>query len=98
MGKTYIDFQITELVSGKKVVWKVTDSYINWLKDKHEWTNTEVVFELSEKGNATQIDFTHVGLTPEVECYDVCEEGWNDHITVSLVKLINEGKGRPRQF
>lgn len=98
MGKTFIDFQISELVPNKKVVWKVTDSDIHWLKDKKEWNGTEVVFEISEKEDSTQIDFTHIGLVPEIECYTVCEEGWNGHITKSLVKFINEGKGMPRQF
>jgi len=98
MGTTSVDFQITELVPNKKVVWKVTNSYIPWLKDKSEWNATEVVFEISEKGPATQIDFTHVGLVPGIECYEACEKGWNGHITVSLVKLINEGEGNPRQF
>jgi hypothetical protein len=35
-GKTFIDFQITELVPNRKVVWKLTDSHISWLKDKKE--------------------------------------------------------------
>ena len=98
MGKTFVDFQLIELVPNKKVVWNVTDSYINWLRDKKEWNGTEVVFEISEKENATQLDFTHIGLLPDIECYSVCEEGWNGHITISLVKFINEGKGMPKQF
>jgi hypothetical protein len=95
MGKTFADFQITELGPNKKVVWKVTDSYIYWLKDKKKWNGTEVVFEISEKENSTQIDFTHIGLVPEIECYDVCEEGSTRYITQSLFKLITEGKGEP---
>ena len=39
-----------------------------------------------------------IGLVPDIECYNVCEEGWNGHITISLVKFINEGKGMPKQF
>ena len=83
MGKTFVDFQITELMPNKKVVWKVTDSFINWLKDKKEWNDTEVDFEILEKEDASQIDFTHIGLVPEIECYNVCEEGRNAHITMS---------------
>ncbi len=98
MGRTFVDFQITELVPNKKIVWKVIDCNLPWLKDTKEWNNTEVVFEIYEKGNTTQIDFTHIGLVPGIECYDICEEGWNGHITKSLVKLINEGKGMPKQF
>ena len=94
-GETFVDFQISELVPNKKVVWKVTDCNLDWINNKKEWNNTEVVFEISEKENGAQIDFTHIGLTPGVECYNDCEVGWNGHITNSLVKLINEGKGMP---
>ena len=94
-GKTFVDFQISELIPGQKVVWKVTDCNLHWIKAKKEWNGTEVVFKLSEKKNTTQIDFTHIGLVPGVECYNDCEAGWNGHITNSLVKFINEGKGMP---
>ncbi len=94
-GETYVDFQISELVPNKKVTWKVTDCNLHWIKAKKEWNGTEVVFEISQKRNATQIDFTHIGLVPGVECYNDCEVGWNSHITNSLVKFINEGKGMP---
>lgn len=94
-GKTFVDFQITELIPNKKVVWKVTDCNLHWINNKKEWNGTEVIFEISEKKNGTQIDFTHVGLVPGVECYEDCEVGWKGHVTNSLVKFINEGKGMP---
>ncbi len=94
-GDTFVDFQISEFVPEKKVVWKVTNCNLHWINNKKEWNGTDVVFELSEKENATQIDFTHVGLVPGVECYNDCEVGWNGHLTQSLVRFINEGKGRP---
>ena len=77
------------------LVWKVTDCNLHWIKAKKEWKNTEVVFEISSENNKTTIDFTHVGLVPGVECYNDCEVGWNGHVTSSLAKLINEGKGNP---
>lgn len=89
---SFVDFVVSELVPGKKIVWKVVDCYLPWFEDKKEWNNTEVVFELSEEKGKTKIDFTHIGLVPEVECYDVCEKGWNSHID-TLEKFINEGKG-----
>ena len=92
-GETsFVDFVISEKIPNRKVVWKVTDCYLPWFKDKKEWNNTEVVFELSEENGKTKLDFTHVGLVPEVECYTVCEKGWDGHITKDLVKFINEGK------
>jgi len=94
-GDTFVDFQISEFVPEKKVVWEVTDCNLHWINNKKEWNGTDVVFELSEKENGTQIDFTHIGLVPGVECYKDCEVGWNGHITQSLAKFINEGKGMP---
>jgi hypothetical protein len=88
---SFVDFVVSEFVPGKKMVWKVTDCYLPWFQDKKEWNNTEVVFELSEENGKTKIDFTHVGLIPEIECYGVCEKGWNEHIN-TLDKFINEGK------
>jgi hypothetical protein len=98
MGKTFVDFEITELIPNKKVVWKVTDCFIPFVDNKKEWNDTEVVFEISKKGNTTQIDFTHIGLMPGVECYDACEAGWNNYIKSSLVKFINEGEGMPNMI
>ena len=95
-GETFVDFEISELVPNRKVVWKVTDCNLHWIKTKKEWNDTEIVFEISKNGNATQIDFTHIGLMPGFECYNDCEAGWNGHIAGSLVKLINEGEGTPQ--
>ena len=89
---SFVDFIVSELIPDKKMVWKVTDCYLPWFRDKKEWNNTEVIFQLSEESKKTKIDFTHIGLVPEVECYDVCEKGWNGHIN-TLNQLINEGKG-----
>lgn len=94
-GETFVDFEISELVPNEKTVWKVTDCNLHWLKNKKEWNGTEAVFEISEKKKSTQIDFTHKGLVPGMECYENCEEGWTHHITRSLVQLINNGKGMP---
>ena len=92
-GETYVTFKISEAIPGKKVTWLVTDSYLPWQNDKTEWTDTEVVFEISEENGVSKIYMTHVGLTPEVECFENCQAGWNHYIQKSLTKFINEGHG-----
>jgi len=94
-GETFVDFQVSEVVPNKKIVWKLTDCNLHWIDNKKEWNGTEVIFEISEKKNSTQMDFTHVGLVPGVECYKDCEVGWNEHVGDSLLKFINDGKGMP---
>jgi len=92
-GDTFVTFKIAEAIPGKKVSWLVTDCCLPWQNDKTEWTGTEVVFEISEENNATRIDMTHVGLTPEVECFENCQTGWNHYIKKSLFKFMEEGQG-----
>ena len=94
-GDTYVTFKVSELVPDVKAVWDVTDSYLHWLADKAEWTGTQLVWALSPTNEGTQISMTHVGLIPEVECYEQCEKGWSFFIAKSLFKYISEGKGMP---
>ena len=95
---TWVTFKIIESVTDKKIVWHVTDCYLPSFKDKTEWKNTDVVFEISEHGNSTQINFTHIGLVPEVECYNACIKGWTQYVTVSLLNLLSKGKGQPAEI
>lgn len=77
---TTVTLQVVEVVPNKKWVWLVTDCQMLWLKDITEWKNTHIVFEILEGEHQTRIDMTHVGLAPRVECYNVCEDGWNRHL------------------
>jgi hypothetical protein len=94
-GETFVTFKITELHPGRNIVWLVTDSNVQELKDKQEWTNTTVDWQIAADNDSTNIIMTHVGLTPAVECYEMCEKGWDFFTGKSLLKLINEGKGLP---
>ena len=87
--------KILELVPDRKVVWLVTASKLNFIKDEEEWKNTKISFELSRKDDKTQIHFTHFGLVPDVECFKACTKGWDYYIKGSLFKLLTEGKGTP---
>lgn len=88
-------FRLTEVIPNKKVVWQVLDNYFNFIKDKTEWIGTKVIFEIEEKDNATQLHFTHEGLIPQYECYEICHNAWRDYIQESLYDLIVKGKGKP---
>ncbi|HZY46362.1 MAG TPA: SRPBCC domain-containing protein [Candidatus Bathyarchaeia archaeon] len=89
--------KITELVPSKKVVWHVLDSYLDFVKDKTEWNGTDIVFEIDEKDDKTQLRFTHAGLVPDFECYDDCSNAWGGYINTSLKNLITKGKGKPNK-
>ncbi len=86
--------RVIELVPGKKILWLVTDSKLNFLKDKSEWTGTKIFFEITEIKNKTQLRFTHLGLTPGIECFGACSNGWSKLIQESLLSLVTTGKGK----
>jgi uncharacterized protein YndB with AHSA1/START domain len=87
--------KITEFVPGKKVVWHVSEAKLNFVKNKTEWTGTDVVFEINRKGKKTELRFTHLGLVPAFECYGDCSGAWGLYINDSLRSLITKGKGQP---
>jgi len=84
----YSKQKITELIPGKKIVWLVTDSNINFVEDKNEWTGTKIIFEVTKNGGKTEVCFTHVGLVPGIECYDGCSNAWGSYINSGLRNLI----------
>jgi uncharacterized protein YndB with AHSA1/START domain len=88
--------EIREMVPGQRVVWHIPQADINFVNDKTEWNNTDVVFAIHKRGGKTEVRFTHVGLVPRIECYGDCSGAWAFHLD-SLKKLITTGAGEPNR-
>ena len=89
------NMRLVEVIPNQKVVWLVKDNYFSFAKNKNEWRGNKIIFEITEKDNQTQLQFTQLGLVPEYECYDICENAWSTYIQKSLYSLITTGKGQP---
>jgi hypothetical protein len=90
--------RITELIRGKRIVWRVSDSSLTFVKDKSEWNDTEIVFDISERDGKTEVRFTHRGLVPQYECYGSCSNAWGMLINGNLRELILTGERQPDAF
>jgi len=90
----YSKQKVVEVIPGKKVVWLVTDSSLNFVENKTEWTGTKIIFEISKNNNKTWVRFTHQGLIPQYECFDSCSNAWSDIIKNGLRNLITTGTGK----
>ena len=84
--------RVTEFVPGKKIVWRVTEASLSFVKDKSEWVGTDIVFEINRKKDQTEVRFTHMGLEPNHECYNACSNAWGLLVNKNLRGHIMTGK------
>jgi hypothetical protein len=91
----YCKIQLTDVQPRKRVEWTILDNYFSFTSDKTEWIGTKGTFEISEKKGKTQLTFTHQGLVPAYECFDMCSDAWTTYIQDSLRDLIETGVGQP---
>jgi hypothetical protein len=71
-GETCGTFKIEEIIPCKKIVWRVIDCNLHFLTNKKEWKDTKMLREFSNNNNVSQIQFTPIGLTTLLECYEDC--------------------------
>jgi hypothetical protein len=74
-------------------------SIVQWTCLTHtglpDWEGTTIIFELGENPDgSTQLAFRHVGLVPNLDCYEQCRAGW-DHFLPSFRSYVEQGKGTP---
>jgi len=91
----YSKQRLTEVVPYSKIVWLVTESKLTFIDDESEWTGTRVVFDITKKGEQTEVRFTHIGLVPQGECYNDCSNAWSGYVNNSLKNLLTTGVGNP---
>ncbi len=69
-------FSVSAKADAMTIEWHVSQCAV--LPD---WVGTTPTFEFHEIGDAgTQVTFQHVGLNPEVECFEQCFVGWNKYM------------------
>jgi len=87
--------KLIEAVPNKKLLYHVLDNHFSFVEDKTEWINTKLVFEIEAEGEKIKITLTHEGLNSMHECYQICNESWDNYIKKSLFNFIELGKGSP---
>lgn len=87
--------KVVEWLPGQRVAWRVLDNHFSFVADRTEWIGTTIAFDIEPVGEGARLTFTHIGLVPDYECYDVCHDAWGTYIRGSLKALITSGSGRP---
>jgi uncharacterized protein YndB with AHSA1/START domain len=60
----------------------------------HEWLGTTVEIDLAPADGGTELRFRHVGLTPQLECWESCAAGWT-YFMASFQTFAATGTGTP---
>jgi uncharacterized protein YndB with AHSA1/START domain len=82
---------VDEATRPTSVRWTVTECTF-----EPDWVGTHPTFTITPvAGDASELEFRHVGLTDELECIDMCTAGWN-HYLASLRSYVETGRGNPR--
>ena len=86
-------FEAMELIDSKKIVLKCRHS--NHQHEglpatiQQEWLDSQLIWEFKQHNDHTEISFTHIGLTPELECFSVCQKGWDHYLGDGLNGYLN---------
>ena len=89
-GKQQIVMHVAPAEDGR-VVWQVQSAPLT-----PEWAGTTIVFAVSESASGSVLHFRHHGLTPRLDCFDMCFGGWT-HYVASLVAYAQTGEGSPER-
>lgn len=97
-GRNHKEMRI-ETLAPDAVEWRCTAAAIvtAGLARQDEWVGTRIVFRLTPEGACrTRLEFSHIGLTPALECYDLCRGGWQ-YFLASLQQYLETGRGTPHE-
>lgn len=89
LDKEYdVQVEITELVEGRTVAWKV-------LNGPEEWMGTQISFDLQEDSEkVTVVDFKHTNWKNTTDFMIQCNTKWAVFL-LSLKDLVETGHGKP---
>lgn len=81
------DLEVLELDPRGRVRWRVVDG-------PAEWIDTEIDWQLDQRGDWTILQFAHLGWREPVEFMGHCSTKWATYL-LSLKELVETGRGRP---
>ena len=97
-GETVWKFKIREYKPFEKISWECVEAHhvhIGLTDIETEWLGTKMYWSFNNYFDATEIEFLHKGLHPELNCFDVCRPAWDHFIVDSLKNYLETGIGYP---
>ncbi len=100
-GVSYWTFELMVADRPSRAEWKCVDAlHVHEGQPKAietEWLGTKVIWNIQDGPDGTVITLEHVGLVPQLLCYEICEMGWDMFFLGSLKQYLDTGTGAPHQ-
>jgi uncharacterized protein YndB with AHSA1/START domain len=80
---------VKSAIPASELAWHVTAC--DFLTD---WVGTTVRIKTRPAVGGCDVTFRHDGLTPQLECYDMCRAGWDQYVP-SLRDYVQTGTRHP---
>lgn len=93
-GHHGVNSQRVREVGPTRVVWESVAAEGRGTQHQQEWLGTRLEFDLAPVDDGTELRFRHVGLTPQLSCWDECLSGWT-HFMGSIQAYAETGSGHP---
>ncbi|GAA5443651.1 hypothetical protein Misp06_01829 [Microbulbifer sp. NBRC 101763] len=99
-GESYWVFRAKTLKPEKLIELECIESNMvsDNVDDPEEWKGSTLRFEFSEENKGTLVTFTHIGLSPEMKCWDMCKSGWDHYLPGSLKNFLSGTGGCPNTY
>lgn len=87
-GDASWSFKITEYVPNSKITWECIGGKPEF---NAEWIGDILYWNMEQQGDTTKVRFLQVGLTPNMNCYNICASTWDKFIMTSLKSFVETG-------
>ncbi|GAA6135818.1 hypothetical protein NBRC116188_26080 [Oceaniserpentilla sp. 4NH20-0058] len=95
-GDTAWVMELQGVQENSKLSWSVISAHHNLssLRKTDEWKGTNIQWEIDKTESGCIVKLTHNGLIPSLECYEICNNGWQ-YFLGSLKQFLETGEGYP---
>jgi len=89
-GDANWSFRVIEYVPNTKLAWECIGGNPDF---NAEWIGDILYWNIEKKDDKVKISLLQNGLTPDMNCFEICNRGWNHYITQSLQTYLETGTG-----
>lgn len=98
-GKSYWTFEAVTLVPEERIEMQCVEAlHLHEGQPpeiEQEWLGTKIIWQIWQEGDKTEIALEHIGLNPQLLCFDICRQGWDFFFAESLKEYLDSGVGKP---